>query len=326
MKKIFLFIVVISLLCGCDQKVDFETNQPPLQNSSLPITNDSSKLTKLTPDEIEPIEPPTLEENFTEITKTSRKRGTLEEKVACDYLKGQLQSYGYDVKIQEFDIFEISVADRAKFDFFALNPLGSEPVAKGHNVIADLNYDKNKKTVVVTAHYDSTTDSIGALDNASGTVAVLEAAKIIQNSKLDYNVRIIFFSSEEYGFFGSRSYINSLSKDELANIYGCFNVDMVGSKDCRKIMLQGAPKENNWMYSEYERINGNYEFRQSGASDNISFTQKGIPAVCFTTVDTHDDAFDVELFSAEVGNNSVLVENLQIDVGLIVNFIENLKM
>lgn len=300
------------------------TSTTTSNNTSAAVTSNSTSATASTNEGVSAF--PTLEDNFAKITKTPRKRGTAEEFVVRDYLKAQLESYGYSVAMQKFDIFEMTLAERAQYDFFAMNPLNKDSVAQAYNIVADLNYDKNKKTVVFSAHYDSTTGSIGALDNASGTVAVLEMAKLIRNEKLNYNVRIIFFSSEEYSFHGSRSYLNSLSSDELANIYGCFNVDMVGSKDCRKIMLQEASIDGNWIAEQYKKINGDFEFRQGGSSDNIPFSKKGITAVCFTTVDTRANGFNQDLFNAELDNKSVSLENLKTDIGLIINFAKGITV
>jgi len=82
------------------------------------------------------------------------------------------------------------------------------------------------------AHYDSTSSNKaqapGADDNASGTVAVLEAARALAGCKLKRTIRLLFFSNEEKPIVGSTAYVNSikatLPKDKLL---GYINVDMV---------------------------------------------------------------------------------------------------
>ena len=87
--------------------------------------------------------------------------------------------------------------------------------------------------VIICAHYDSTSPSAwrqtlapGADDNASGTAAVLEAARILASYPLDFTVRFIAFSAEEWGLYGSRAYAAAAG---LAgeHIVGVINLDMI---------------------------------------------------------------------------------------------------
>ncbi|NTV80977.1 MAG: M20/M25/M40 family metallo-hydrolase, partial [Candidatus Aminicenantes bacterium] len=87
-------------------------------------------------------------------------------------------------------------------------------------------------TLIICAHYDSTspfssTLAPGADDNASGTAAVVEAARILVNVPLDFTVRFIAFSGEEQGLFGSRAHASgAASRGE--RIVGIINLDMIG--------------------------------------------------------------------------------------------------
>ncbi|HZW70824.1 MAG TPA: M20/M25/M40 family metallo-hydrolase, partial [Hanamia sp.] len=88
----------------------------------------------------------------------------------------------------------------------------------GHNVIGYID-NGAAQTIIIGAHYDhlgygEDHNSLwtgkpeihnGADDNASGTAAVLELAKILKNSKLkNNNYLFICFSGEELGLFGSK--------------------------------------------------------------------------------------------------------------------------
>jgi hypothetical protein len=55
--------------------------------------------------------------------------------------------------------------------------------------------------VVVGGHYDSVFDSPGADDNASGTAAVLELARLLRQGKHDRTIRFVAFANEEPPFF-----------------------------------------------------------------------------------------------------------------------------
>lgn len=276
---------------------------------------------------------PTLEEMFYEITKTQRKCGTSGEIRALEYISQQMKSFGYDVTIQTFDVFESAMKNAYKDDvYFDFETNGQTPVAQGSNIIADLNYDKNKKTMIFSAHYDTTADSLGALDNGSGTAALMEAAKLISEYQTEYNIRIIFFSAEENGLYGSRYYVGNLSEEELPNIIGCFNFDVVGAKDCRKVLLQtyqqGSKKavEGNWITKEYGRINGEFELMRGSSSDHAPFIKKGIPAVQLATVDPRDESFDKGLLKKEESTDSVSIQNLQKDANLIFEFMKEVDI
>ncbi len=82
------------------------------------------------------------------------------------------------------------------------------------------------------AHYDSissnTAQAPGADDNASGTVAVLEAARALAGCKLARTVRLLFFSNEEKGIVGATAYVNSIKATLPANkLLGYLNVDTI---------------------------------------------------------------------------------------------------
>ena len=54
------------------------------------------------------------------------------------------------------------------------------------------NFDKNKKTLYLTAHYDSTSDTIGIVDNASGSATLLELARVLSDYNDEFNIGIVF--------------------------------------------------------------------------------------------------------------------------------------
>ncbi len=75
---------------------------------------------------------------------------------------------------------------------------------------------------------DSTSDSPGANDNASGMAGVMEAARVL--SKYDFPVSIIFvgLSGEEQGLFGGKFLAEDARAKEW-NILGVLNNDMIGN-------------------------------------------------------------------------------------------------
>jgi hypothetical protein len=89
--------------------------------------------------------------------------------------------------------------------------------------------------VVICAHYDSISDqpqtlAPGADDNASGTAAVMEAARLFANQSFDFTVKFICFSAEEWGLYGSEHYALE-ARQRGEDIIAVINLDMIAYTD-----------------------------------------------------------------------------------------------
>jgi hypothetical protein len=111
------------------------------------------------------------------------------------------------------------------------------PFAGGYtsrNVVAEKTGETFPDDIyIICGHYDSTSPSAtrqtlapGADDNASGTAAVVEAARVLAPYDLDYTVRFIAFSAEEWGLWGSRAYA-AAARSAGVRIRGVINLDMI---------------------------------------------------------------------------------------------------
>lgn len=105
------------------------------------------------------------------------------------------------------------------------------------SVIATLKGDEpGGRTYVISSHYDSrnsdnadaTKDAPGADDNGSGTVAVIEAARVMAALKLHATVIFATYDSEEQGLYGSGHHAQVL-KDAGVDVQGDLNNDIIGS-------------------------------------------------------------------------------------------------
>jgi Zn-dependent M28 family amino/carboxypeptidase len=70
---------------------------------------------------------------------------------------------------------------------------------------------------VIGAHYDTVVDSPGADDNASGVAAMLECARILDESSVDRPITFVAFDAEEIqhpveGLHGSIAYVSGLAR------------------------------------------------------------------------------------------------------------------
>jgi len=115
------------------------------------------------------------------------------------------------------------------------------------NIVATLQGD-SPEVVYVTSHLDATsgTEGIcapGADDNASGTVAVLEAARVMRLAPGGFTrtLKFVAFNGEEQGLRGSQAYVNTMaSQGEV--IAGVYNADMIAYRGS-----DPAPPDS-WMF------------------------------------------------------------------------------
>ncbi len=82
-----------------------------------------------------------------------------------------------------------------------------------------------KKSYLIDAHYDTVSNAPGADDNGSGTVAMMEAARILSKYQFKKTIQVAAFDMEEDGLLGSRAFAKSLTNNEIA---GVFNFEMIG--------------------------------------------------------------------------------------------------
>ena len=85
---------------------------------------------------------------------------------------------------------------------------------KGINFILKLpGRNPNRRPLLVGAHYDGPLHSIGADDNASGMVALLELARRWAITPLKRPVWIVAFDQEEWGMLGSKALSEQLKTE-----------------------------------------------------------------------------------------------------------------
>lgn len=179
----------------------------------------------------------------------------------------------------------------------------SEKKRTGHNVIGYID-NGAPTTVVLGAHFDHlgygedgnsmlrTGEKLihnGADDNASGTAALIELARIITNEKdKKNNFLFISFSAEELGLFGSKYFTENPTID-LRSVNYMINMDMVGrlNDSTNTLTLGGYGTSPTW--SEILQLDKKMPFTikvdssGTGPSDHTSFYRKDIPVLFFFT-------------------------------------------
>jgi Zn-dependent M28 family amino/carboxypeptidase len=145
---------------------------------------------------------------------------------------------------------------------FALETDVVKREAPAYNVVAVLEGSDPKlkaEAVVIGAHYDhlgrggqgslaSREGEIhhGADDNASGTAAMLELARVLSLLKPRRTVVFAAFGGEEEGLLGSHFYVNRQPVVPLAQTVAMFNMDMVGRMNEDKLIVGGAGTAAEW--------------------------------------------------------------------------------
>ncbi len=174
---------------------------------------------------------------------------------AAEYIYSRFVSYGLDVEYDPF-VHEVKEREHYKGRYRMRNVVATLP-GKG---------PKSHKTYIICAHYDSiaglqagwmwdwkTLPAPGADDNASGTVAVLEAARILSNYDFDYTIRFIAFSGEELGMFGSKHYAQAAAAagDQIA---GVINLDMIAYDPDKLDIDIVTDEDSRWLANLVHRV------------------------------------------------------------------------
>lgn len=145
-----------------------------------------------------------------------RATGTSGYEAAAQYVEQQLEDFGYQTSRQYFT-FEHRGDDVESF-----------------NIIAETEGGSDDDVIMLGAHLDGVRDSAAINDNASGTAALLVAAKeLSQQDDIDNTVRFAWWGAEEFPqSHGSQHYVEDLAdhgNGGLDNIAAYLNFDMVAS-------------------------------------------------------------------------------------------------
>lgn len=116
----------------------------------------------------------------------------------------------------------------------------------------------NPKTVVVGAHYDVCDNQEGADDNASGTVGLLELARLLKDKKINYRIEMVAYTLEEPPYFRTDkmgSYIHAKSlMDNKTDVFGMLCLEMIAYFDDAKKSQDYPIGILSWFYGN----KGNY--------------------------------------------------------------------
>jgi aminopeptidase YwaD len=132
----------------------------------------------------------------------------------------------------------------------------------------------------------------GADDNASGTAALLELARLFAAHPARRSILIAHFSGEELGLLGSQWFVEH-APVPIGNVAAMVNFDMIGRLRNDKLIVYGVGTASE-LPALLDSANVEPKLVLSevkdgfGPSDHSSFYAKGIPVLHFFT-DLHED-------------------------------------
>ncbi len=173
---------------------------------------------------------------------------------------------------------------------------GTDPVLREEYVVLGAHYDHLGRLTTYAQDPDAK-DAIrnGADDNASGTAAVLELARLFSINPPRRSVIFAHFSGEELGLLGSQWFVEH-PPVPLARIVAMINFDMVGRLKNDKLTVYGTSTATEFkpLLDSANVASSNGTFKLNGIgdgygpSDQTSFYAKDIPVLHFFT-DQHED-------------------------------------
>jgi len=168
---------------------------------------------------------------------------------------------------------------------------------QGYNVVAEIpgtDPQLKDQIVMLGGHLDSWHAGTGATDNAAGCSVMMEAVRLIKTLGLQpkRTIRIVLWSGEEQGLFGSRNYVKTHFGDpqtmqltpDQAKVSAYYNLDN-GTGKIRGVYLQGNDKVRDLFQEWLTPFNGmgasTLTLNNTGGTDHLSFDAVGIPGFQF---------------------------------------------
>jgi hypothetical protein len=204
----------------------------------------------------------------------ARWSGSEEEAETAEYIREAFAEIGYEADVQPFT---------------ALGEDDGEEIQSA-NVVTVKEGDSQQQ-IVVGAHYDSSDESLGADDNASGVAVLLEAAELVADESTPYTIVFIAFGGEEAGILGSTAYVGEMDADEIENTILFINMDSIVAGDIAYVYGDSADGDTardwilDWAGSngyEMETVeDANLSQEGEATADYAPFLEAGIPWIYF---------------------------------------------
>ena len=168
---------------------------------------------------------------------------------------------------------------------------GYARAATVRNIIARIPGTDPSGTVLITAHYDSREIAVGAADDGSGVVTILESVRaLLEDPPLENDIVVLITDAEELGLLGARAFVAEHSL--MADVDLVLSFEMRGSGG-PSIMFE-TNDENGWVVRALKEFDPSpatnslsYEVyrRMPNGTDYTAFKDVGVQGLNFAAID-----------------------------------------
>jgi len=212
-----------------------------------------------------------------EIARKAHPPGSPEHTRVREYLVDRLTTMGLEPEVQVTS----SVRQNERF----------VRTATVRNVVGRLRGTASTGAVLVTAHYDSREIAVGAGDDGSGVVAILEALRALQTGPaLQNDLIVLLTDAEELGLLGARAFVDQ--HPWMEDVRLAVSIEMRGGSGPSLMFETG--EENGWIVRAFQSADpsavGNsmsYEIykRLPNDTDFTPFKAAGVQGLNFAAID-----------------------------------------
>lgn len=219
-------------------------------------------------------------------------------RAAAEYLASHFSSLGLKVSRQPFRIGP----GRAE-NVIAVLPGANDPAGVGEFLLIGAHYDS------IAQDADRLKLAPGAEDNASGTAALMELARLFHDQRPRLTIVFAAFAGEEQGLVGSRAYVAELKKSGRADrLKAALIMDMIGFTKDAELDLTFETLEKFKPLAEsatrtakrYAALTTTISLNPFG-SDHVPFLDADLPA--FLVIESDWDKYPAYHKSTDVPKN-----------------------
>jgi hypothetical protein len=153
--------------------------------------------------------------------------------------------------------------------------------AHASNIVVDLP-GRDPERVVLSAHYDGHDLAESALDNGTGTAAVISIVEALARAgQRRRSLRAIFFTTEEWRLLGSEIYTDALSEAERGQIVMNVNLDTLSGGPTLACLTSGFAELEPFVHAAAHDTDLRVRIvpKLLRNSDHFNFARLGIPAL-----------------------------------------------
>lgn len=220
---------------------------------------------------LEEVNPFYLQESLDYLSGFVRESGTPGEGTAAEYIGRLLTDYGYETESREFPVGD---------------PDGGAAV-RGRIIVGSRKAPSpDGDIMIIAANHDSMRGSPGANNNASGTVSLLECARLLSKLSTDTELRFVSYSGSAQGSAGAIAYIDSLAETERHRVIGAIQLDTLGYAPDARVVLGTADGRPTLLgdllrtaSTEVPGLTFGWDYTLRAEGDHIPFVRGEVPAV-----------------------------------------------